>query len=150
MMLRSSPSLGIAALIALSCAACRGTRPVDLGPDDGNLKPCPDKPNCVSSSGPDEDHEVTALRLQGSPRQSLQKVKRIVLGMPRTRIVEERDDYLAVEFESLIFRYVDDVEFYAPSHAKAIQVRSASRLGHSDLGVNRKRIESIREAYERP
>lgn len=149
-MFKSMSSLVIATLIVLSSSACRGSRPIDLGPHEGSLKPCPDKPNCVSTHASDEQHAIPAFRLQGDAKQSLQKLKRIVLGMPRTRIVEERDDYLAAEFESLIFRFVDDVEFYVPSESTGVQVRSASRLGHSDLGVNRKRIESIRQAYETP
>ena len=64
--------------------------------------------------------------------------------MPRTSIVEERADYLYAEFASRLLGFVDDVEFYFPPNERIIHVRSASRLGHSDFGVNRKRIEDIR------
>jgi uncharacterized protein (DUF1499 family) len=69
--------------------------------------------------------------------------------MDRTRLVEERDDYWHVEFTTLIMRYVDDVEFRFDPKEPAIQVRSASRVGYSDLGVNRKRVEAIRAAFGR-
>ena len=65
--------------------------------------------------------------------------------MPRTNIVKEEENYLYAEFATKIMGYVDDVEFYVDQEANAIQVRSASRLGQSDLGVNRERVETIRE-----
>ena len=55
-----------------------------------------------------------------------------------------KPDYLYAEYSSALFGFVDDVEFYFPPETHIIHVRSASRLGHSDLGVNRKRIEAIR------
>jgi uncharacterized protein (DUF1499 family) len=74
-------------------------------------------------------------------------LKKIIQGMKRTRIITEKDDYLYVEFTSALWRFVDDVEFYFKDASKTIQVRSASRLGRSDLGVNRKRIETIRATW---
>lgn len=128
-------------------SACRGSRPIDLGVRDGQLTSCPPKPNCVASDAGDTEHKVAPLPLHGSPSQSLQEIKKVVLAMPRTALVEERPDYLSFTFESLIFRFVDDVEFYAPDQAKDVKVRSASRLGYSDLGVNRQRVENIRREY---
>ena len=72
------------------------------------------------------------------------RLKEIITGMPRTRIIEQSDDYLYAEFESKLMGFIDDVEFYFDSNAEVIQVRSAARLGKSDLGVNRKRIDAIR------
>lgn len=120
---------------------------MDLGVRDGELTSCPPKPNCVASNAGDTEHKVAPLPLHGSPSQSLLEIKKVVLAMPRTALVEERPDYLSFTFESLIFRFVDDVEFYAPDHAKDVKVRSASRLGYSDLGVNRQRVENIRREY---
>jgi uncharacterized protein (DUF1499 family) len=71
-------------------------------------------------------------------------LKSIIESTPRTSIVEERADYLYAEFTSMLIGYVDDVEFYFPPDEQVIHVRSASRLGYSDFGVNRKRIEDIR------
>ncbi|MEO1134470.1 MAG: DUF1499 domain-containing protein, partial [Cyanobacteria bacterium J06639_1] len=71
----------------------------------------------------------------------------VVEGMEQTKVVERGDRYLYAEFTSKLMGFVDDVEFYADEAASVIHVRSASRLGKSDLGVNRKRIEAIRAQY---
>ena len=73
------------------------------------------------------------------------RLKAIVDAMPRTRVIDSRGDYLYAEFSTPLMGFVDDVEFYCDG--KVIHVRSASRLGYSDLGVNCKRIEAIREAF---
>lgn len=148
-MRKCESAASLAALIFVA-TACRGTRPVEIGVRDGALTSCPNKPNCVTSGQADPDHKIAAFAVKTSPEDSLKKIKGIVEAMPRTSIVEERVDYLYVEFESMIMRYVDDVEFYAPKGGSEVQVRSASRIGHSDLGVNRKRVEEIRSAYNRP
>jgi len=69
--------------------------------------------------------------------------------MKRTKIVTEKEDYIHVEFRSAIWRFVDDVEFYLGDDGETIHVRSASRMGRSDMGVNRKRVERIREKFNR-
>ncbi len=127
-------------------AACTGVRPTNLGVKDGRLAPCPETPNCVSSQSSDAAHAIEPLRFSGNPTAAMARLKTIIWGMPRTEIVSETDTYLHVEFTSLVFRFVDDVEFLLDEPDSCIQVRSASRMGRSDLGVNRKRIESIRSA----
>lgn len=116
-----------------------GTRPNNLGVKDGKLAPCPGSPNCVSSQSEDPQFNIDPL-----PPITIADLKSIVANMERTTIIEETDNYLYAEFKSKLMGYVDDVEFYLDSDANVIQVRSASRLGKSDLGVNRKRIEEIR------
>ncbi len=116
-----------------------GTRPNNLGVKDGKLAPCPGSPNCVSSQSEDPQFNIDPL-----PPITIADLKTIVANMERTTIIEETDNYLYAEFKSKLMGYVDDVEFYLDSDANVIQVRSASRLGKSDLGVNRKRIEEIR------
>ena len=116
-----------------------GTRPNNLGVKDGKLAPCPGSPNCVSSQSEDAQFKIDPL-----PPVTIADLKTIVANMERTTIIEETDNYLYAEFKSKLMGYVDDVEFYLDSDANVIQVRSASRLGKSDLGVNRKRIEEIR------
>ena len=116
-----------------------GTRPNNLGVKDGKLAPCPGSPNCVSSQSADPQFNIDPL-----PPITIADLKTIVANMERTTIIEETDNYLYAEFKSKLMGYVDDVEFYLDSDANVIQVRSASRLGKSDLGVNRKRIEEIR------
>jgi len=121
-----------------------GTRPDTLGVKDGKLAACPATPNCVSSQAADVEHKVEAIAYTTSASEALAKVKSVVESMERAAIVQEGNDYLYVEFTSGLMGFVDDVEFYIDDSAKVIHVRSASRLGQSDLGVNRKRVEEIR------
>jgi len=120
-------------------------RPDNLGLNDGRLAPCRRSPNCVSSQAnpADREHYIAPIRLHGGARgDAMAAVRRAVQAMPRTTIVREAQDYLYAEFRTKLLRYVDDVEFWFDG--TAIQVRSASRLGRRDFGVNRKRIEALR------
>ena len=121
-----------------------GKRPADLGVRNGNLKAPPSSPNAVSSQASGGYHQIAPLAYKGSPEQAMKALKAIIESTPNARIVEMKPDYLYAEYTSELMGFVDDVEFYVPPKGKVIHVRSASRLGHSDLGVNRKRIEAIR------
>lgn len=125
-----------------------GTRPDNLGVYSGRLAPCPSSPNCVSSYSQDAEHGVVYLSYDSNnPETAIANLKQIVASIPRTNIVKEDKNYLYSEFTSKIMGFVDDVEFYVDEDANAIQVRSASRLGESDLGVNRERVETIRTKW---
>jgi uncharacterized protein (DUF1499 family) len=122
-----------------------GTRPDNLGVKDGKLAPCPASPNCVISQGnTDAEHAIAPLSYSGDKAAAMAQLEAIVNGMERTNIIQKTDDYLYAEFASKLMGYVDDVEFYLDPAESVIHVRSASRLGQSDLGVNRQRIEAIR------
>jgi len=123
-----------------------GTRPDNLGVKDGTLAACPSSPNCVSSQSPKEDteHYIEPLPFSGSADQAIATLKSIIESMERTEITQADSRYLYSEFASKLMGFVDDVEFYIDENAGVIHVRSASRLGQSDLGVNRKRVEEIR------
>jgi len=121
-----------------------GKRPTDLGVRNGNLKAPPSSPNAVCSQAAGGYHQIAPLAYNNSQEQAMKALKAIVESTPNTRIVETRPDYLYAEYATSLMGFVDDVEFYFPPNAKIIHVRSASRLGYSDLGVNRKRIEAIR------
>lgn len=116
-----------------------GKKPNNLGVKDGKLTACPGTPNCVNSQSDDGKSKIEPL-----PAVSIAEIKAIVAGMERTTIIEETANYLYAEFKSKLMGFVDDVEFYLDSGANVVHVRSASRLGKSDAGVNRKRIEEIR------
>lgn len=122
-----------------------GKRPRNLGIHDGELAPCPGKPNCVNSRATDRRHAIEPLPLLGDPAASMERLRGILSAMPRTEVTVVRPDYLRAECTSRLLGFVDDLEFQLDG--QAIHVRSASRLGHSDLGVNRKRIEKIRSIY---
>ena len=118
-----------------------------LGAHEGRLAACPSTPNCVSSQATDAGHAIEPLTYGTSLADAKARLKRVVGEMPRTRLISETDGYLHFEFTTRIMRFVDDVEFYVDDAAKRIHVRSASRVGRSDFGVNRKRVEQIRAAF---
>ncbi|MFN6515937.1 MAG: DUF1499 domain-containing protein [Nostoc sp. CreGUA01] len=124
-----------------------GKRPNNLGVSNGKLAPCPNSPNCVSSQSTDTVHQIAPLTFTSTPEQAIANLKKIIESLPRTKIISESPDYLYAEFKSALLGFVDDVEFYLDKNANVMQVRSASRLGQSDLGVNRKRIETIRAKF---
>ena len=141
---------GVAAVLLVIFLIWRSwpaTRPATLGSKGGRLSDCPSSPNCVCSQGADTDHGIEPLPLTGEPATAWQRLQRIVSALPRARIVKVDDHYMHVEFTSLLCQYVDDVEFLADPAAGKIHVRSASRIGHSDLGVNRARVEQIRSRW---
>jgi uncharacterized protein (DUF1499 family) len=124
-----------------------GRRPTNLGVRDGNLVDCPSSPNCVSSQAHDAGHAIEPLPLSGDPVGAMQRLKNVIQSMARTQVVESKTNYLYAEFTTPLMGFVDDVEFYCDG--KVIHVRSASRLGYSDLGVNRRRVDAIRAALEK-
>jgi uncharacterized protein (DUF1499 family) len=124
-----------------------GKRPNNLGVSNGKLTPCPNSPNCVSSQSTDALHAIAPLTYNSNPEQAIANLKKVIDSLPRTKIITESKDYLYAEFKSALMGFVDDVEFYLDLNSKVIHVRSASRLGQSDLGVNRKRIETIRAKF---
>lgn len=121
-----------------------GTRPDNLGIHNDRFAACPQTPNCVNSFSRDSTHAIEPLRYTSSPQEAFADLKRTIQSLPRTKIIKATDDYLYAEFTSKIMGFVDDVEFFLDQAANVIQVRSSSRLGESDFGVNRDRIESIR------
>lgn len=136
-------------LLAGSCVATRMASPSPSGSPNVPLPPCPASPNCVCSEDPDPGHRVEPLSFSGPATDAMARLRTVIRTLPRTRIVADRGDFLQVEFRTRFLRFVDDVEFRIPPGAQVIQVRSASRVGYSDLGVNRRRVEQIREAFER-
>jgi len=110
------------------------------------LAPCPRSPNCVSSLAPDEGHRVEPLVLRVPAESAWASARRAVLALPRTRIAVERPGYLRAECTSRWLRFVDDLELALAPDGARIDVRSASRIGYSDLGVNRERVETLRAA----
>ncbi len=117
-----------------------------LGVDNGHLTSCPASNNCVVSQNADPKHAIDPIAYhvdRDAARKTLLKVLTVV---PRTEVIEETDNYIHALSKSRIFKFVDDVEFYFPPNESVIHLRSASRIGESDLGVNRRRVEQIRLA----
>jgi len=117
-------------------------RPTNLGLKDGRLAPCKRTPNCVSSQADavDREHYIAPIVFRGPMRALRQAVE----SMPRATVISAAGNYLYAEFRTRLMRYVDDVELYYDEPAGLVHVRSASRLGRRDFGVNRRRIEELR------
>jgi uncharacterized protein (DUF1499 family) len=100
----------------------------------------------VSSQADDDAHRVEPLQLRVAPEAGWAAARRAVEALPRTTVVRADERYLHAEVRSRLFRFVDDLELLLAEDGRRIDVRSASRVGHSDLGVNRRRVEALRQA----
>jgi uncharacterized protein (DUF1499 family) len=136
----------VAVLVAARFGAFAGKVPGNLGERDGKLKPPARTPNSVSSQAdlwPEATQRdaarIAPIAVQGDGKATIAKIAQVVEGLPGARIVERRDDYLYAQFTTALMRFTDDTEFWFDPVANA-----ASRIGRSDLGVNRARIEAIR------
>ena len=118
-----------------------------LGLVDGRLRRCPESPNCVCSEGETGEHAIEPLSYADSPAAAWTRLLSVLESTPNTHIVTREPEYLRVEFVTPLMRYVDDVEFRLTP--REIHVRSASRVGRSDLGANRKRVEALRLAFQK-
>jgi uncharacterized protein (DUF1499 family) len=134
----------LAVVVMFAFLSVTSRRPVNLGVTAGRLLKCPSSPNCVCSQDDDPGHHTEPIRYSG--KDPIATLAVVVGSMPGGKVISSTDDYLYAEYTSFLFRFVDDVEFQLDPPAKLIHCRSASRAGHSDLGVNRKRIEAIRKA----
>ena len=108
------------------------------------MAPCPDRPNCVSSEAQDSRHAVAPMQLAGRSDTEWTDLQALVSQVPRTRIVTATDRYLHVTVKSKFLGFIDDLELMRDPSSGRIAIRSASRSGHYDLGVNRRRVENLR------
>jgi uncharacterized protein (DUF1499 family) len=105
---------------------------------------CPNSPNCVSSQAIDKEHFIEPFKIIGAINDASLALKNALLAQERTVITQETENTLHAEATSLIFRFVDDVDIILDSQARLFHIRSASRIGYGDFGVNRKRVEALR------
>ncbi len=124
----------------------RGQRP-SLGISDGHLQPCPGPPNCVGSESTDPDHRIDSLPNPGTVEAGQRRLRELLARHPGLRRVEESPGYLRYEAVTPVWRFVDDLEFRFDPASRRIEVRSSSRIGHSDLGTHRRRIGEIRREW---
>ncbi len=154
-------TLGAIAL-ALALSSCAGsaasnseTATARTGVVEGKFLPCPGSPNCVSSMASSGAGAIAPLEYGSQSREeALRRLLALLEADGDCRIVERRElqdgaFYVRAEYRSKLFRFVDDVEFLFPRESNRIHVKSASRLGYSDMGVNRKRIEDLRSRFIR-
>jgi uncharacterized protein (DUF1499 family) len=136
------PIVGLAALSLLS------QPPKNLGVKDGRLLDCPPSPNCVCTQASDARHQMAPIPFDGTSGEALKRLEAAIATLPGTKIVDRSENYLYAESTSRIFRFVDDIELFVDAEHHVIHYRSASRAGRSDLGVNKKRMQALREAFE--
>ncbi len=127
-----------------------GSRPDDLGvAPGGTLRACGSAPNCVCSDDERDSHHVAAFAITGSPDAAWAAVREAVAAMPRTTVVSDRGDYLHAECQSALMGFIDDLELHLRPDAGVVAVRSESRVGYGDMGVNRDRVEGLRAELAR-
>lgn len=142
--------LGVAVVpvIGLALMARLAPRPGHLGVHpNGELAPLPTTPNAVSTFSSAPESRIDPLPIVGPPDVAWKRLREVVASHPGLEIVTEKPGYLHVEATSQLFRFVDDIEFLLNEATGRIEARSASRVGRSDLGVNRARFEAIRERF---
>lgn len=148
-------AMALAVVVAGRLGLLQGRPPTDLGVREGRLKPPSTTPNSVSSQAalyPDHPRRMQAqiapLTYRGDPNAAMDRLAALVAATPGAQIVERRDGYLYATYTTPLMRFVDDVEFWLDPAGGAIELRSASRLGHGDRGLNRARIEALRLRFE--
>lgn len=138
----------LAVLGLIGWGVYRNRQPRSIGIHEGQLSACPSTPNCVSSYSEDSTHSIKPFPIaKETGRSPVDTLVRIIQSLPGSKIIQNNDRYIHAEFRSKIFSFVDDVEFLLDNEEQVIHVRSASRVGYGDLGVNRDRVELIREEY---
>ncbi len=140
-------------VIVLACcgfvrASCQGSGPSRGAGAGESLPPCPEAPNCVSSLAADGRHRVEPFGINGSPSEAMALLGQVIQGMPRAKVTFASGRYLQAEFRTIL-GFVDDLACVVDEGKGVIQIRSASRVGYWDVGVNRRRVEKLRELYER-
>jgi uncharacterized protein (DUF1499 family) len=129
--------------VVLAIGVSLNLRSAAEGVNEGMLAPCPASPNCVCSQDSDPLHAIEPLPADGED--PMERLLNVIREMPRTAVITKKENYLHVTFRSKVFQFLDDAEFYYVPEDGVIHVRSSSRMGYSDLGVNRARVEDIRK-----
>ena len=127
---------------------CSGNPTEHNNSGSSGLLDCPDTPNCVSSLAKNAKHRVEPFKLKKDPKTSWDIVQETVGSLPRTKVVSANNNDIHAECRSMIFRFVDDLTLHLTTSNGIIHIRSASRTGYSDLGVNRRRVENLRKKLQ--
>jgi uncharacterized protein (DUF1499 family) len=138
-------ALGALAVGGLAVAAQLVPAPAGLGVRDGRLAPCPPTPNCVSTQADpaDRQHYAAPAPFTGPADETQERIRALLAAEPRVELLRDEPGYIHAVFRTPTMRYPDDVEFYLDEAAGLIHIRSASRLGSGDAGVNRARVERL-------
>jgi uncharacterized protein (DUF1499 family) len=145
--MKSCRQTGVVMLILMTglLISCSDSKQAgSLGIMESHLRPCPATPNCVSSDSREAGHQVAPFALKISAAEAWKVAHKLIAELPHTRIVTVQTDYLHAECRSALFGFVDDLELHLRPADRLIAIRSASRSGYSDFGVNRQRVEDLR------
>ncbi len=140
--------LVISLIANISLAIKSQKMPKTLGLQDGKLRPCPDSPNCVCSekhTKDDKQHFIDPIRVRSEKK--LNELKQLIISQGGT-IHTDENNYVHATYSSRLFRFVDDVELRFEPEKKLLHIRSASRMGQSDFGVNRKRVNALKRVFK--
>ena len=144
------PMIVIIAFIALRLAIwIADVQPKSIGEKSKQLTPCPGTPNCVSSTSLQSSEQIEPMRYTGEQTDAHATLLSAIAETPNSTIRTQTPDYVHVEFKTLLLGFIDDAEFLFNPDEKIIHLRSASRIGRSDFGVNRKRLQTLRESFDR-
>jgi uncharacterized protein (DUF1499 family) len=143
--MKKGPFGGLMMAVILTGTSCAVDQ--SLGVKEGKLAPCPDSPNCVSTQSKGKRHAMKPLPYVRTQEASREKILSILKGMKRTTIVTVTESYIHAESRTVLWRFVDDVEFFLDETARLVHFRSASRVGTYDFGLNRRRMKEISEKY---
>jgi len=138
--------VGLAVLWMAAQVLLSRRRP-ELGLKDGSLLPCGTRPNCVCSHAPSSSHAIAPLDFKGDAHDAFEALSKVVASQSGMKLISESDNYLRFECTTPLMHFVDDLEFALEASHGVIHVRSASRVGYSDLGTNRQRVERIRGEF---
>lgn len=136
----------IAFLIMFYRLAKQSDEIVNAGLVNELLQACPDRPSCVSSQATSEEHSIAAFTIPQEMAEPLNVMAEIIRDLPRTEILQQNTNYLHATFKSAVFGFVDDLEFLRDG--EFLQVRSVSRVGFSDMGVNRLRVDALHLTWQ--
>lgn len=135
-----------AAMMILMISGCSAVRSEDAGPT--RLSSCPESPNCVSTQATNNRHKIDAFRLKGDFRKNWPEIQRVVAALPRSVVVKTDETYFHATIKSRAFQFVDDLELFLDPLNGIISIRSAARTGYWDFGVNRRRVEQLRQELQ--
>ena len=131
--------------MSITLFSCTGQKPDDLGVFDNQFSPCPESPNCVSSDAEDDAHNIEVFKLNPDYKNNWQAIYETVSSLTRTKVITFNQHYIHAECSSAFFGFVDDLQLHLREQEEYVAVKSAARLGHSDFGVNRKRVNHLRQ-----
>jgi uncharacterized protein (DUF1499 family) len=131
----------------LVTAGCANGPPERGGLQEDRLAPCPDAPHCVSSQAPAGPRRIEPLAYPGTRDAAREALLAAIRTLPRTKVLEIRPGYVHAIQRSAVFGFIDDLECVLPEDERFVHVRSASRVGYYDFGVNRARVERLRAEF---